>query len=356
MKRTLALLLTGCSGAAPVLAQSAVTIFGIVDMRLSHIKNSGAPAFNGVSHSGIGPSRWGLRGTEDLGGGLYAGFHLEAQIKPDTGESNTTYWNRQATVRLGSRSLGELRLGRDVVPSYRITTQYDPFTANGIGSNINILSAGPNPNHAPAALRIKTFNQASNAIGYFLPGEAKEYGLSGQLMFAPGEGGTADKYSGAYLEWKHQGFSVGGHFAQIDPATGGSIVKYTTKGIAAAYQFSTGTKLMAMIQDERSKRSTAVPYEERWWQIGAVQNVGAGDIRLSFVRRNATGTVKESANDATLWAVGYVHRLSKRTAVYTMYAKLDNKGAGTTFLPNGAQSIAPGGNSAGLDFGIHHKF
>ena len=63
------------------------------------------------------------------------------------------------------------------------------------------------------------------------------------------------------------------------------------------------------------------------------------------------------ANDATQWAVGYVHDLSKRTALYTNYSQVSNDGVGTKFTVGGGNSVVtPGGASSGYEFGIRHSF
>lgn len=361
-------LCAGCTLAWPAFAQSSVTVFGIVDLRVSRISNSGGDSMTALNHSGIGPSRWGVRGTEDLGDGLYAGFHLESQIRPDTGTPNPNkFWNRRSTVSLGSRGWGELRLGRDVTPSYRIITQFDPFTANGLGADINLIPSGPNANNGPAALRINTYNQADNAIVYIKGADEDEGGdrggFYGNAMVAMGEGGSSDKYQGVHLGWKRGALNIAGHVARSDPAAGavaspaaGTVTRYKTAGVGLSYAVASGTTLMAQYNQERSSRAKTVNYDEDWWLIGLVQRFGPGDVRLSYARRNSMGTRTESANDASMWALGYVYRLSKRTALYAMYASLDNSGTGTYLLPNGPTTIAPGGTSRGIDFGMHHKF
>jgi len=62
--------------ATHVQAQSSVTLFGTVDVGITHLRADGGST-TGVSHSNANISRWGLKGEEDLGGGLKAGFHLE---------------------------------------------------------------------------------------------------------------------------------------------------------------------------------------------------------------------------------------------------------------------------------------
>src|ERR1044072_252963 len=77
-----ALGIVGLAGAAS--AQSTVTLYGLVDMYMEHGK-VGASSLNRLSSGGLYGSRWGMRGTEDLGGGLSAVFNLESGFSADTG-------------------------------------------------------------------------------------------------------------------------------------------------------------------------------------------------------------------------------------------------------------------------------
>ena len=80
-------------------------------------------------------SRVGFRGTEDLGGGLAAGFWLESGITQDSGATALAAFSRRSTVSL-SGGFGELRLGRDYVPSYWNESVFDPMGAVGVGENL----------------------------------------------------------------------------------------------------------------------------------------------------------------------------------------------------------------------------
>ena len=84
MKKSLiALAVLAASGAA--MAQSSVTLFGIVDAGVTYAKTSGGDNVYGLTNSGNATSRLGFRGVEDLGGGLKAGFWLEGAIQNDSG-------------------------------------------------------------------------------------------------------------------------------------------------------------------------------------------------------------------------------------------------------------------------------
>ena len=89
----------------------------------------------------------------------------------------------------------------------------------------------------------------------------------------------------------------------------------------------------------------------RGWLAGALVPVGLGIFRVSYSRY---GTDAAGSPKAKKWAVGYVHWLSKRTALYTAAARVSNEGASASAL-NGAVT-APGKSSNGIDFGVRHSF
>src|SRR5687768_17318800 len=81
-------------------AQSSVTLFGIVDTSAKFVKNEDTRRRLSLANSGINSSRLGFRGIEDLGGGLRAGFWLEAGVNTDDGSlgGGTKMFNRRSTV------------------------------------------------------------------------------------------------------------------------------------------------------------------------------------------------------------------------------------------------------------------
>ncbi len=113
-KKTIALAaasLTACTFASAQ-AQSSVTLYGIVDTGVVYINNKDGSRSTELRGGNKFSSRLGVRGVEDLGGGLNALFDLEAGIGTDTGVTYTPFFNRHAWVGLRSNSLGEIKLGR----------------------------------------------------------------------------------------------------------------------------------------------------------------------------------------------------------------------------------------------------
>ena len=119
MKRSLflAALATLTSGAA--LAQSSVTVYGRLNESVERQKD-GDTSITALQNNA---SRIGFKGTEDLGGGLKAGFVLESGMSPDTGNAPAPFWGRQSEVNL-SGAFGTVRLGAWTPDSYFATSDY----------------------------------------------------------------------------------------------------------------------------------------------------------------------------------------------------------------------------------------
>ena len=113
MKKSLiALAVLAASGAA--MAQSSVTLYGIADVWLGSVKteaNNASERVTQLTSGGVNSSRWGLKGSEDLGGGLKANFQFEQGITLDDGKTKGDGFNRQAWVGL-SGGFGDVAVGK----------------------------------------------------------------------------------------------------------------------------------------------------------------------------------------------------------------------------------------------------
>ncbi|WP_439671040.1 Porin [Cupriavidus necator] len=123
-------------------AQSSVTLYGVADVGLEYVNNANAAGDDlfRMSSGNQSGSRWGLRGVEDLGGGLKGVFVLESGFDLDTGSNATSQggrlFGRQAYVGLQSQ-FGSLLLGRQQTSFYDFGLQFDPMA---ISSRYGILS------------------------------------------------------------------------------------------------------------------------------------------------------------------------------------------------------------------------
>ncbi|MET3393968.1 porin [Variovorax atrisoli] len=402
-------------------AQSSVTLFGVVDASVSGYSNTarderatvfpnafGIPVYLNqgsvktsrrvLANSAYNSSRIGFRGTEDLGGGLAASFWLEAPISNDDGQQGIATFARRSTVSL-SGGFGEIRLGRDYTPTFWNDTVFDPFGTNGVGTNlISTANDAFNGFGTPAASTAPFTNvgssnyvRASNTIGYFLPPNLG--GFYGQFQYGFSE---KTKYSsGIYTpdvaNSQRQGRYIGGRFGYAngpldvalaygsstvgDNYYAGTTTKVNTLNLGASYDFGP-VKLFG----ELSKAKNKIDYEVTpllggrpdidltGYLLGVTVPVGAGLIRASWshVKYDTNQpfnpfAVNNSDPKANKIALGYVHNLSKRTALYATIARVSNKnGAGLTvggpaFYNNAAGAFTPK-SSTGYDFGIRHAF
>ncbi len=325
-------------------AQSSVTIFGVVDLSLAQIKNDGTEARKSMNNNALNSNRLGFRGTEDLGGGLSARFHLEGGMANDTGNPGGLTFLRRSTVGLAG-GFGQFRMGREYTPSFWNTTIFDPQGTNGVGSSLNVARA-----FAP------TYVRSNNSIGYHLPAMG---GVYGEVMVAPGEG-AAGKYTGGRLGFAAGPVNVAAAVGNTSMNVAGTL-KSKIFNIAGSFKAGPAT-MMFQLNDDKTETAAGEDKESRIL-LGASITMGQGEIRGSWVRadrkNNLTGGTDESLDDATQISVGYIYNLSPRTALYTQYASISNKGQANFSVAGGtaiAAAPTPGGKSTGLEAGLRHSF
>ena len=352
MKKSLLALAVLGTFAGVASAQSSVTIFGVVDLSIARVKNGDTKVTEMASNQ-LNSNRLGFRGVEDLGGGLSAGFWIEAGMNNATGEAgggsgnanngsalstSAQLFNRRSTVSLMG-GFGEIRLGRDYTPSFWNTVFGDVNGANGVGEGLNLVDTTLTSTNA-------TFVRANNTVGYFLPSNLG--GLYGQAQAALGEGNDNNKYYGGRI-----GYAAG----PVDVAVGYGITKlagpndFKVTNIGGSYNFGV-VKLYAFWNNNKFGALKQDVYE-----ISVGVPLGQGELRASYGHANKKGGTI-GANDANLFGAEYVYNLSKRTAMYGGYGQISNKGAqnsavlGTTVT---AVNLAGHKSQAAL-VGIRHSF
>ena len=333
MKKSLLALAVLGAFAGVASAQSSVTLFGIVDLNAQYVKNDGAARRVSLSQDGLNSSRFGVRGTEDLGGGLKAGFWLEGALSADTGTADATkFWGRRSVVQLIG-GFGEVRLGRDYTPTFWNQTNYDAFGTVGLGNSLNV-----------AQLTSNTFVRADNSISYFLP--AGIGGLFGQVMVAAGEGVPEGKYVGGRVGFGAGPFEVAAAYGQQNTSSGD---KHKTANVGGSYDFGVA-KLMGYYN-----RDTLADLKENRYSISGVVPIGQGEIHAGYDRSKGQDNTTGTSNTISKFAVGYVYNLSKRTALYSNVARLSNGSLSAVSVGNGPAPTA-GGKSTGAEFGVRHIF
>ena len=348
MKKSLICLsVLGLSAAAH--AQSSVSLSGTADAMLTRGTGS-LTSRSGLGSGGNSTSKLIFRGTEDLGGGLSAMFWLESGFLIDSGSGQATNTNNQPSgngtaggLSFNRRAIvglvapwGEVHLGREWSPMYdAYTGRYDPFAVSvGIGINYSASITQAN-----GAVRV------SNAAGYTTPKVLGGLSANVQKWLGENPGGAATSQDGSgqgmRLNYDSGPVSAVVHWGRTDYAAGDAVYR----AAAAAYNFGP-VKASAIVN---SDRQGAV--EAKGALIGLWLPVGAGEFKGSYSRHRSNAAGEPTAKKL---ALGYVHNLSKRTALYTTLARVTNSGGSRQAL-NGATTGA-NQSSSGFDLGIRHSF
>lgn len=345
-KSLLALAVLGAfAGAAS--AQSSLTVFGIVDLSVNSYKN-GSVTKKQMDSNQLNSNRIGFRGTEDLGGGMSASFWLEGAMSNDDGNATGLTFQRRSTVSL-SGGFGEVRLGRDYTNTFTNVATFDAYGANGFGSGINLyLGLGPAAGSSPAGLGsgAGTIVRANNMIGYFTPGNLGGFYASAQI--AAGEGTNTNKYTGFRLGYAAGPVDVAVAMSQTNTATSD---KYKKVNIGGSYNLGVA-KIIAFYDQAKWGSLKYTTYE-----LSTSVPLGQGEFRASYAKGNAEGgTTAFNGSDASLFGLEYIYNLSKRTALYTQYGRLSNKGGSAIALGGSTATGAAGFTSTGYGAGVRHIF
>jgi len=314
---------------AAALGQSSVELYGNIDMGVS--KSSDGTSINpGVIKRGVptlqqgASSTLGFRGREDLGGGMYARFDLGHRFLPDTGApvSASSFFASRSIVALGDSKLGEVYLGRDIVPAWLLAAKVDRTYWQYVSqlalpySFANFtLSA---PSDSSAVRRNSTTGYRSPVIN----------GFSAQMSFAQG---NADRP-------RTRGFNViydkDGVYAGVgyDGRDSGNRLWIATLG----YQLAPGVD--AVISTAQARGGINASYEGKSYAASLGWTVG---VHRQYVQLGQLKTNAASSNKSTKFGLGEEYFLSKRTSLYVTV---------------GTAKTADKTRSNAVDFGVNHRF
>jgi predicted porin len=337
-KKTLGFALCASLLALPAWAQT-VTLYGRADMSVSYqtrVFVGGKPvgsAVTALDSGGYSGSRLGVRGQEDLGGGLKALFVIEQGLQADTGVLGQSgrAWGRQAYVGLDA-SWGRLTLGRQYTPWFDALSNADPFGNNLVGNTGNLAFADA---------------RVDNAVLYRSPAMA---GVTLQALVAAGEG-TTGRQSNLSLQYQNGPLMLNAALGQF---TGTPDARFALLGgsfdFGPAKLFAHYTQLSNLNPTVQAAPSTQAGAKGRSLLIGASAPLAGGTAMLSYTSLDDRRALDR---DATQYALGYLYPVSKRTSLYGGFARVVNANGGT--LTANTPSY-PGRGEAQSQLGISHAF
>lgn len=377
-KRIWALVLGSVAGVAH--AQSSVTLYGTVDDGIQYANNVGGHYQVNMQNGALGSSKWGLLGTEDIGGKTTVIFRLEAGFDPNSGKPTTAGYefNRQAYVGVDG-PWGVLKMGR----------QYDISYTDGVGRlAAPVQVAGGLGTHAGDIDNLwGTFN-IQNAVTYLTPkfGDVRLGGLYG---FGNAAGALSTRQALNFIATFAQGpVSLAAGFMRINnpatavwggasdpvantsfnnplsnPITSGYASAHTLQIADAAGSYAFGRALVGLVVSQVSYqdvvKTSSTPFSGT-----AIFRTGELNASYQWTPAFNTGaaasyTYSDTAH-YTQVDVGVKYLLSKRTQLYTVAAW--QHAAGTNSLGKAAVANLSGltasstPNQVGARFGIRHNF
>ncbi len=353
MKKSL--LAVAVAAALPVFAQAQtnVTLYGIADAAVG-FADRGASTSNAFRvDSGVqSVSRFGLRGTEDLGGGLKAVFNLEAGYKQDDGTAEASgagLFQRRAVVGLEG-GFGTVLLGRDYTPGFTAGGTTDVMGYGLWGNWLTYTVAGAlNGNNWGIQTR------ASNGIHYVSPAIAG--GLRIRAMYSTGERDVAPKSAGNVLglaaTYGAGPLTAQAYYHQFKRAVGTDAVSDKQMGLGAGYNFGmfriAGSYNVADPDGANNKHTG--------YNLGVGVKLGAGELLGQVIQQKvSTGGTDPKA---TTFGIAYTQPLSKRTNVYATYGQTRNNSTGAFVLRASDITIAPvvaGDDPKAFSVGLRHMF
>jgi predicted porin len=361
-KKLVAVAIAGLLAAPLAQAQTAnVTLYGRVNLDAEFVNGKQTNGSNpNVYRLGSNSSRFGIRGSEALGGGLTAIFQVESSINP--AQSGGTLAGRESFVGLQG-AWGTFKMGRFLSPYDDIHPIFGnvPTLTTSILSTASLWAQGwaGQPQAGGFDDRIQ------NSLRYDTPVMS---GFNGEFQYggyAPTPGASA-----------HASVWSGGVFYNNGPIQAGAAYEShvsirfagrsdTALSLAGGYDF--GMFRLGAVYERMKYEQAVGDIKRNFWGASGTVNLGPGQLYL-FYGDAAKGTgsapdgsriaglAKGNDTDAQQYEVSYTYPLSKRTLTYAGYVKINNSSnASYTFNIN-PYTTAVGGKPGGIVFGMVHFF
>ena len=319
-------------------AQSNVTIYGVADAAVSS-EDNGAPGVKRQTRINSGDqsaSRFGFRGTEDLGNGLKAMFNIEAGYAIDTGTADSALFGRRSVVGLQG-DFGTVTIGREYTPVAAVAAATDILGQGFYGSNLSAFNVN------------RLTRRISNSVNYKSTAMS---GFTGSAAYSAGEAASglpSGNLKGVALEYANGPIYVGGAYHVLTRLAAGDDKEYT---VGAGYKVGDlEFKGNYMVGDQTGPNNK---FEQA--NVGASMALGQGKAFVNVQQNKIANGAK--GNAITL---AYSYTLSKRTNVYASYAKMDNNNLGVFGLNAAGSNVTPpatalGANPSALTVGVRHSF
>jgi predicted porin len=328
MKRSLFIAAVSTLAAGSALAQSSVTVYGRLNESVERQKRDDGTTTTTTTVLQNNASRIGFKGTEDLGGGLKAGFTLEHRFNADTGAAtNTAFWGGagESSVNL-SGGFGMIKLGHYTSEAYFATSDATDLLNHGTGTSSDAL--------------YKYLNNDNNKISYRTPSIAG-LTIDAALLVHEGTppGGVAPGNHAYDLAVNYTlgnlGLGLGYEKSPIDDQQ---------IAVRASYSIApfTVTGYVQRFKNESIGKSKTIARVSGQYDIGALELHAALGVAGEI---DGAGSAEDEGK-AAQFTVGVNYNLSKRTKVFTFVNAVNTKAVDATLATK----------SSDISVGIRHNF
>lgn len=282
-----------------------VQIYGRINTSVERTTVDGQRATSGMLNN---ESFFGLRGQEDLGGGLRAGFNLESGFESDTGaNSDTAFFHRKSEVNL-SGDFGMLRMGTLISEAYYATADVVNMHNFDTGTSADALYAFVSNGKNHVSYRTPTWNNLTVEVGSSLHERAAEPSKNAWDLAATYERGDWS-FGLGYADW-----------GPAKQATARATYVLGDWTLSAYHQYSRGWDHANFVVD-------AAQGGRHLTRVAAMYTQGPGEYHVNVGYAGKAG--QASGTQALQWTLAYNYNLSKRTKLYALYTKLDNRAHAT---------------------------
>ncbi|MGV3742995.1 MAG: porin [Burkholderiaceae bacterium] len=361
-KSLLALAVLGAfAGAAQ--AQTNVSLYGVVDVGVATGDGGGDDGrLTQLSSGNNAASRWGIKGTEDLGSGLKASFVLENGFDSSDGSGGAGF-SRLAYLGLGG-AFGEVRLGRQNTLIKELAGDIDPFGAAGMANVHDYFLFGMDQ-RTPNNITYMTpkFGGFAAAVQYGFGETEGETSDNRDLSLSLGYGNGPLNVQAAYRKQNTSGaidagatgddLDVGFQFGD-ETFVAGEAFDVDTKDAILGATYNFGVAKLHAMYGQRKIDGLGEDGKFRSGLLGVTVPFGASAIRASYIK---TQDREADDADADMFALSYTYALSKRTSFYTTYVRVSNDDEAALGVA-GSDYFTPAAGETGdaLAIGVTHKF
>lgn len=359
-----AIALATLPAAAAVHAQSSVQLYGLVDAGVEVVNHASATGgtITRLTSGGMNTSRFGFRGSEDLGGGLKAIFQLEGGIFIDSGASDGNLFGRQANVGLEG-GFGRIVAGRSYTTAYDFMLPFDPmgyapaysWATTGHGTPVNTTTGTP-VNKYGMTTGANNLIKYQGQFGGFKVGATYAFGeqttgLSDAATVMLGLGYGSGPFSAALTAERTNG---------LEETTGHN--KVTVVHAGAAYALNDIWSLKAGYRYYKNDLTNPAKVDLRgdtFWVGVNYQATSALGLTAAVYRVNVKDLATGPEADPTMLVLRAKYALSKRTDLYAVAAHARARNGQLVGLTRSGSTEGVTGFSdtqTGAMVGVQHRF